>query len=84
VPTGCGRLLEPGEKNKECWKALPMKKYVWGKRPSVLAPLMLRRYLAEFLGTFAYVFFGCGTKILLGNKIDTLDNLLTFLVFGFT
>ncbi len=34
----------------------------------MFTPVMLRRYLAEFLGTFAYVFFGCGAKIVVGNR----------------
>jgi MIP family channel proteins len=43
-----------------------------------------RRYLAEFLGTFAYVFFGCGTRILAGNAQDGASRLLVYFTFGFT
>lgn len=46
--------------------------------------LMLRRYTAEFLGTFAYVFFGCGARILTGNSEDTTSRILIYFTFGFT
>lgn len=46
--------------------------------------IMRRRYLAEFLGTFAYVFFGCGTRILAGNAQDGASRLLVYFTFGFT
>lgn len=42
---------------------------------------MLRRCGAEFLGMFAYVFLGCGTRILLENPEHLL---LVHLTFGFT
>lgn len=45
--------------------------------------LLLRRCLAEFLGTFAYVFFGIGTKIMLGSS-GTAGYFMTYLVFGLT
>ncbi len=50
----------------------------------MFTPVMLRRYLAEFLGTFAYVFFGCGAKIVVGNRGDTTDLLFIYLIFGLT
>ena len=46
--------------------------------------LMLRRYGAEFLGTFAYVFFGCGVKIVQGNSEDAASRFLIYLTFGLT
>jgi len=45
--------------------------------------LLLRRCLAEFLGTFAYVFFGAGTRILLGRS-GAAGYLMIYLVFGLT
>ena len=50
----------------------------------VMAPIMLRRYGAEFLGTFSYVFFGCGTRILMGNGGDVASRLAIYLTFGLT
>ncbi|HLJ32531.1 MAG TPA: MIP/aquaporin family protein [Ktedonobacteraceae bacterium] len=50
----------------------------------MFTPVMLRRYLAEFLGTFAYVFFGCGAKIVVGNQTSTTDLLFIYLTFGLT
>lgn len=50
----------------------------------MFTPVMLRRYLAEFLGTFAYVFFGCGAKIVVGNQTNTTDLLFIYLTFGLT
>ncbi len=50
----------------------------------MFTPVMLRRYLAEFLGTFAYVFFGCGAKIVIGNQTSTIDLLFIYLTFGLT
>ncbi len=43
-----------------------------------------RKYLAEFIGTFVLVFFGCGTAVTLGNNISWLElwYLLTALAFG--
>lgn len=46
--------------------------------------LMLRRYGAEFFGTFAYVFFGCGVKIVQGNSENAASRLLIYLTFGLT
>ena len=46
--------------------------------------LMLRRYGAEFLGTFAYVFFGCGVKIVQGSSEDATSRFLIYLTFGLT
>ena len=45
--------------------------------------IMWRRYLAEFIGTFAYVFFGCGTRILVGGGQDAASRLLVYFTFGF-
>ena len=45
---------------------------------------MLRRYGAEFLGTFAYVFFGCGVRLVDGNGITIDSRLAVYLTFGFT
>lgn len=50
----------------------------------MITPIMWRRYGAEFVGTFAYVFFGCGTRILLKNQHDVPDRLLVYLTFGLT
>ncbi len=47
-------------------------------------PLMLRRYGAEFLGTFAYVFFGCGTRIFIGYSGDLSGRLIIYITFGLT
>lgn len=48
-----------------------------------MTPLLLRRCLAEFLGTFAYVFLGCGTKIML-IKAGPVGYLMIYLAFGLT
>ena len=48
-----------------------------------MTSIMWRRYLAEFIGTFAYVFFGCGTRILVGRGQDTVSRLLVYFTFGF-
>src|SRR5437763_16874456 len=46
---------------------------------------MLRRYVAEFLGTFALVFFGCGTRIMVrGETQDFAGILMVHITFGFT
>jgi MIP family channel proteins len=50
---------------------------------AILAPIMLRRYLAEFLGTFAYVFFGCGARIMLVNA-GFVGYFMIYLTFGLT
>ncbi len=49
-----------------------------------MSSVMLRRYLAEFLGTFAYVFFGCGARIFAGNAQDLPSRLVIYFTFGFT
>ncbi len=49
-----------------------------------MTPIMWRRYLAEFLGTFAYVFFGCGTRILTMNSPADTSRLLVDFTCGFT
>lgn len=50
----------------------------------VVSPIMMRRYLAEFIGTFAYVFFGCGARIMVGYGEDLAGRLLIYFTFGFT
>ncbi len=45
---------------------------------------MLRRYGAEFVGTFAYVFFGCGARIVEGNGTTIVSRLVVYFTFGFT
>lgn len=49
-----------------------------------MSSIMFRRYLSEFLGTFAYVFFGAGTRILTGSEHDAVSRLLVYFTFGFT
>jgi MIP family channel proteins len=44
---------------------------------------MLRRYGAEFLGTFAYVFFGCGARILVSDSENLSGRLVIYFTFGF-
>lgn len=46
--------------------------------------IMLRRCGAEFFGTFAYVFFGCGARIMVGNSQDAPNRLLVYSTFGLT
>jgi glycerol uptake facilitator-like aquaporin len=41
-----------------------------------MTSIMWRRYLAEFIGTFAYVFFGCGTRIMVGGGQDAASTVL--------
>lgn len=50
----------------------------------ILSPTMLRRYAAECIGTFAYVFFGCGVRIALGGVATPSNQLLIYLTFGLT
>lgn len=57
------------------------RKHVWGRTMSLV---MFRRYGAEFLGTFAYVFFGCGARILVGNSEDTASRIIIYTTFGLT
>jgi glycerol uptake facilitator-like aquaporin len=45
---------------------------------------MARRYLAELLGTFALVFFGCGARDMVGDTSDFAGILLVHLTFGLT
>jgi len=45
---------------------------------------MGRRYAAEFLGTFAIIFFGCGSITTVGNGGGIAGHLTVNLVFGFT
>src|SRR5947207_7219234 len=46
--------------------------------------LMLKRYAAEFMGTFALVFFGCGTRAFVGDGQDFAGILMVHIAFGFT
>lgn len=46
----------------------------------------MRKHLAEFIGTFALVFFGCGTAVVAGKTIGVVDGvglLGIALAFGF-
>ncbi len=45
---------------------------------------MLQKYVAEFLGTFALVFFGCGTRAMVGDTTNFAGILLVHLAFGLT
>ncbi len=45
---------------------------------------VLRRYAAEFIGTFALVFFGCGTRIMVGDTNNPAGILVVHLAFGLT
>ena len=45
---------------------------------------MGRRYAAEFLGTFAIVFFGCGSIATIGHGNGPTGHLIVNIVFGFT
>jgi MIP family channel proteins len=46
--------------------------------------IMWRRYLAESIGTFAYVFLGCGANIVSGGTAAVASRLLIYFTFGFT
>jgi MIP family channel proteins len=45
---------------------------------------MMRRYIAEFIGTFALLFFGCGARDMVGDTNDFAGILLVHLTFGLT
>jgi aquaporin Z len=38
----------------------------------------MRKYIAEFIGTFILVFFGCGTAVIAGEKVGFLGIALAF------
>ncbi|HYX48891.1 MAG TPA: aquaporin [Ktedonobacteraceae bacterium] len=65
------------------FKSSPEAEYLIGNGGNTMTLIMLRRYLAEFIGTFAYVFFGCGTRILVGGGQDAASRLLVYFTFGF-
>lgn len=44
----------------------------------------LRRYAAEFIGTFALVFFGCGVRAMVGDTDNFAGILMVHLGFGLT
>jgi MIP family channel proteins len=50
----------------------------------MFSSIMWRRYLAEFIGTFAYVFLGCGARIVSATTSDVPSRLLVYFTFGFT
>lgn len=51
---------------------------------TLISPIMARRYLVEMLGTFAYVFFGAGARILIGYHAGLGGQLIIYLIFGLT
>lgn len=52
----------------------------------VLSTSMVRRYVAEFIGTFALLFFGCGTRDWVGDVpvTEPAGVLVVHIAFGFT
>ena len=49
-----------------------------------MSSLMLKRCAAEFIGTFALVFFGCGTRAFVGDVQNFAGILAVHIAFGFT
>ena len=49
-----------------------------------MSSLMLKRCAAEFMGTFALVFFGCGTRAFVGDVQNFAGILVVHIAFGFT
>ena len=45
---------------------------------------MLNKYLAEFIGTFALVFFGCGARIMVGDVQNPAGILVVHMTFALT
>lgn len=45
---------------------------------------VFRRCLAEFIGTFALVFIGCGTRIMVGDTTNPAGILVVHMAFAFT
>ncbi|MBR3954171.1 MAG: aquaporin [Clostridia bacterium] len=43
---------------------------------------MLRKFIAEFIGTATLVLFGCGTAVVTGCEVGEVSYLLTALAFG--
>ncbi len=50
----------------------------------MFSQVMLRRYLVEALGTFAFVFFGVGTFVVAGSQFGRAGQMLAYVVFGLT
>ncbi|MBV9228957.1 MAG: aquaporin family protein [Chloroflexi bacterium] len=53
-------------------------------KKEILSRDMMRRYAAEFCGTFALVFFGCGTRAMVGDTSNFAGILMVHIAFGFT
>src|SRR5205807_6071903 len=49
-----------------------------------MSSLMLKRCAAEFMVTFALVFFGCGTRAFVGDVQNFAGILAVHIAFGFT
>ena len=45
---------------------------------------MVTAYIAEFIGTFALVFFGCGARSMIGDTTSPAGILVVHLAFAFT
>jgi glycerol uptake facilitator-like aquaporin len=53
-------------------------------KEKVLSRDMFRRYLAETIGTFALLLFGCGARDMVGDTTDFAGILLVHFAFGLT
>ena len=70
-----------------CWLCKPIPIRRAGEKSmneKILSKDMFRRYAAEFIGTFALVFFGCGARSMVGDTTDFAGILLVHLAFGLT